>query len=210
MDGRLVFEHGDVMQLVQLMQANSPWDKGGDVGLPSLGRKLANSAAFAFEQVNNRISSKNNVGHHYDIGNALYELMLDPEYMQYSCGYWPEGVTTLSEAQQAKLAHIAAKLALEPGQRVLDIGCGWGGMAIYLAQNADVRVLGITLSEEQFALAEKRADQAGVADRVTLRAGRLPRPRREGRQVRPDRVGRHVRTCRPTRSSRPIFAAAPT
>ena len=166
MDGRLNFEHGDIMQLVELLQANSPWDKGGDVGLPSFGRKIANSAAFALEQVNNRISSKKNVGHHYDIGNALYELMLDPEYMQYSCGYWPEGVKTLSEAQQAKLAHIAAKLDLKPGQRVLDIGCGWGGMAIYLAQNADVTVLGITLSEEQFALAQKRAEQAGVADRV--------------------------------------------
>lgn len=168
MDGRLIIEKAGIMELVELIQANSPWDKGGDVGDPSLGRKLINSAAFAFEQVNNRVRSKKNVGHHYDIGNDLYRLMLDPEHMQYSCGYWPEGVTTLSQAQEAKLAHIAAKLALEPGQRVLDIGCGWGGMAIYLAKNADARVLGITLSEEQYSLARERAEQAGVASKVSF------------------------------------------
>src|SRR3546814_1908597 len=75
---------------------------------------------------------------------------------------------TLEEAQAAKKAHIAAKLALAPGQRVLDIGCGWGGMAITLAKLADVTVHGITLSEEQFALAQARAAQAGLADRVTF------------------------------------------
>ncbi len=75
---------------------------------------------------------------------------------------------TLGEAQEAKLAHIAAKLALQPGQRVLDIGCGWGGMAIFLAQRAGVDVHGITLSEEQLALARERAVEAGVADKVSF------------------------------------------
>jgi cyclopropane-fatty-acyl-phospholipid synthase len=86
--------------------------------------------------------------------------------MQYSCGYFPDADMSLDEAQRAKKAHIAAKLALEPGQRVLDIGCGWGGMALYLNRVADVDVVGITLSEEQLALARQRAASAGVADRV--------------------------------------------
>lgn len=168
MDGRLVLEQGGIMELVELLRSNAPWDRGGDIGRPSLMRRIANTASFAFERVNNRITSKRNVAHHYDIGNALYELMLDPEHMQYSCAYWGEGVATLGEAQEAKLAHIAAKLALRPGDKVLDIGCGWGGMAIYLARHYDVEVVGITLSEEQIALARQRVAEAGVANRVTI------------------------------------------
>ncbi|MEM6266110.1 MAG: cyclopropane-fatty-acyl-phospholipid synthase family protein, partial [Pseudomonadota bacterium] len=168
MDGRLVIEEGDVMGLVTLLRANSQWDKGGDIGPPSLLRRVVNSASFAAERVNNRISSKSNVAHHYDIGNDFYALMLDPEHWQYSCGYWPSDNMTLSQAQTAKLAHIAAKLALRPGDRVLDIGCGWGGMAIFLAKNYDVTVTGITLSEEQIDLARQRVREAGVADRVQI------------------------------------------
>ena len=166
MDGRLVIEEGDVMGLVTLLRANNRWDKGGEIGPPRWTRKLKNRATWAFEKINDQISAKSNVAHHYDIGNDLYALMLDSEHWQYSCGYWPEDDLTLGEAQRTKLAHIAAKLAIAPGNSVLDIGCGWGGMAIFLAQNYDVRVLGITLSEEQLALALKRADDAGVADRV--------------------------------------------
>jgi cyclopropane-fatty-acyl-phospholipid synthase len=120
------FEEGDVMGLVSLLRANNAWDKGGDLGRPSALKRLVNRAGFAAEQINNRVGSKNNVAHHYDIGNPLYALMLDTEHWQYSCAYWPEGVTTLAQAQGAKLAHIARKLALLPGQEVLDIGCGWG------------------------------------------------------------------------------------
>ncbi|MFO6447647.1 class I SAM-dependent methyltransferase [Erythrobacter sp. NE805] len=167
-EGRLVIEEGDVMGLVSLLRANNPWDKGGDIGPPSALKRLVNRASFAAEQINNRVGAKKNVAHHYDIGNDLYALMLDPEHWQYSCAYWPEGVTTLGEAQGAKLAHIAAKLALKPGNEVLDIGCGWGGMAIHLAKHHDVRVTGITLSEEQAALARQRVRDAGVADRVTI------------------------------------------
>jgi cyclopropane-fatty-acyl-phospholipid synthase len=94
--------------------------------------------------------------------------MLDAGHMQYSCAYWPHEDMTLEEAQTAKLAHIAAKLALAPGQRVLDIGCGWGGMALFLARHADVTVHGITLSSEQLALARQRAERACVSDRVTF------------------------------------------
>ena len=167
-EGRLLIEEGDVMGLVSLLRANAPWDKGGNIGRPSALKRLANRAGFAAEQINNRVGSKKNVAHHYDIGNDLYALMLDAEHWQYSCAYWSEGVTTLAEAQGAKLAHIARKLHLSPGQEVLDIGCGWGGMAIHLARAHGVRVTGITLSEEQAALARERVQAAGVADRVTI------------------------------------------
>ena len=94
--------------------------------------------------------------------------MLDQEHMQYSCAYWPNDGMTLGQAQEAKLAHIASKLAIEDGQAVLDIGCGWGGMAIFLASNFDVRVTAITLSEEQLALARERARNAGVDERISF------------------------------------------
>jgi cyclopropane-fatty-acyl-phospholipid synthase len=167
-DGRLLIEKGDVMGLVSLLRANAPWDKGGNLGRPGTLKRLVNRAGFAAEQINNRVGSKRNVAHHYDIGNDLYALMLDAEHWQYSCAYWADGVTTLAQAQGAKLAHIAKKLALSPGQEVLDIGCGWGGMAIHLAQHHGVRVTGITLSEEQAALARERVAAAGVADKVTI------------------------------------------
>jgi len=168
MDGRLIIEEGDVMGLVTLLRANNKWEKGGNISPPKLTRKLFNRATFAFEQVNNAIGSKDNVAHHYDIGNDLYALMLDEEHWQYSCAYWPRDDMTLGEAQTAKLAHIAAKLALKPGQKVLDIGCGWGGMSIFLAKHHDVHVTGITLSEEQAALARERVEKAGVSERVSI------------------------------------------
>jgi len=166
MDGRILIEQGNVMEFVQLVQSNSPWENGTELAEPSLFRRIRVNLGVIARSFNKPGSSKRNVAHHYDIGNDLYQLMLDEEHMQYSCAYWPREGMTLSEAQEAKLAHIAAKLVLEPGQRVLDIGCGWGGMAIYLARKAGVEVLGITLSEEQLKLARERAEAAGVADRV--------------------------------------------
>lgn len=163
MDGRLVIEQGDVMQLAQLLRANKPYERGGTLHRKGRARRLLDRATAAWDSINRPSSAKANVAHHYDIGNPLYELMLDPEHMQYSCAYWPQDDISLGEAQTAKLAHIAAKLALEPGHRVLDIGCGWGGMAIYLAKNFDVSVTGITLSEEQLQLARHRAEEAGVS-----------------------------------------------
>jgi cyclopropane-fatty-acyl-phospholipid synthase len=114
---------------------------------------------------NNPLRSRRNAAAHYDIGNDLYRLFLDAD-MQYSCAYFPKGDETLEQAQLAKKRHIAAKLLLKPGQRVLDIGCGWGGMALYLAQVADVEVLGVTLAEEQLGLARERAAGLGLSDRV--------------------------------------------
>lgn len=166
MEGRLRIEEGDVMQLVELIRANAPWEVGARLRPASPLRRVRNRIGFTVESINQARSSKRNVAHHYDIGNELYRMMLDAEHMQYSCAYWPREDMTLAEAQEAKLAHIAAKLLLEDGQSVLDIGCGWGGMAIYLARHFDLRVKGITLSEEQLALARQRAEEAGVADRV--------------------------------------------
>jgi cyclopropane-fatty-acyl-phospholipid synthase len=108
------------------------------------------------------------VRHHYDLSNDFFALFLD-ESMTYSCGLFSRGATTLEEAQQAKLALVCDKLALEPGQRVLDIGCGWGSFAIHAAVNRGVEVTGITLSEPQAELARRRAAEAGVADKVDIR-----------------------------------------
>ena len=108
------------------------------------------------------------VRHHYDLSNDYFALFLD-ESMTYSCGLFSRGATTLEEAQQAKLALVCDKLALERGQRVLDIGCGWGSFAIHAATERGVHVTGITLSEPQAELARRRAAEAGVADRVDIR-----------------------------------------
>ena len=166
MDGRLIVEDGGIMELLQLVQGNSPWEGQGGRMTANLPHRIAQSIAFLWGQFNRPASARRNVAHHYDIGNELYKLMLDPEHMQYSCAYWPREGMTLEQAQEAKLAHIAAKLGIEPGQSVLDIGCGWGGMALYLHQTYGVEVLGITLSDEQIATAKQRALDAGVADKV--------------------------------------------
>lgn len=165
MDGEMELVQGDIMDLIGLIRMNTPWDRGARLHDKTwLGRR-AEWVKTRIGSINRQRRSRANVKHHYDIGNDLYCLFLD-EDMQYSCAYWPRPDMTLEEAQVAKKAHIAAKLALAPGQRILDIGCGWGGMAITLAKLEAVEVLGITLSEEQLALARQRAEAAGVADRV--------------------------------------------
>lgn len=167
MDGEMELVEGDIMDLVGLIRMNTPWDRGAKLHDKTwLGRR-AEWLKTRFGSINRQRQSRANVKHHYDIGNDLYRLFLDAD-MQYSCAYWPRPDMTLEEAQDAKKAHIAAKLALAPGQRILDIGCGWGGMAITLAKLAKVDVLGITLSEEQLVLARQRAEAAGVAGRVTF------------------------------------------
>jgi cyclopropane-fatty-acyl-phospholipid synthase len=117
------------------------------------------------KQRNSAAASRANVRHHYDLSNEFYKLWLDID-MNYSCAYFAEESDTLEIAQQRKLRHIASKLGLKPGQRVLDIGCGWGGMALYLAAQMDVQVLGVTLSTEQLALARQRAEERGLSGRV--------------------------------------------
>lgn len=118
------------------------------------------------DQLNPAHRARRNVAHHYDLNGRLYSLFLDRD-RQYSCAYFATGGETLEEAQAAKKRHIAAKLRLDrPGLEVLDIGCGWGGMALTLARESGARVTGITLSQEQLAEARRRAEEAGLADRV--------------------------------------------
>jgi cyclopropane-fatty-acyl-phospholipid synthase len=108
------------------------------------------------------------VRYHYEVGNAFFALFLDRS-MTYSCAVFRDGARTLEQAQRAKLELVARKLALEPGMRVLDVGCGWGSFAIHAAREHGAEVLGITLSDSQAELARERAAQAGVADRVEIR-----------------------------------------
>jgi len=173
MDGRLIIEEGDIMQLVQLLRSNKPWERGGRIS-PQRGlKRLKNQLKFIATSFNRPDSAKRNIAAHYDIGNDLYALFLDEEYWQYSCAYWPQkpdgDEMTLDEAQIAKLAHIAAKLDLQPGHRVVEIGCGWGGLAMYLARHFDVHITGITLSEEQTKLARERIEAAGLSDRIEIK-----------------------------------------
>jgi cyclopropane-fatty-acyl-phospholipid synthase len=112
--------------------------------------------------------SLRNVAHHYDLDSRLYELFLDAD-LQYSCAYFEHKDDDLDQAQCAKKRHIAAKLLIEAGQRVLDIGCGWGGLGLYLARNSGAQVTGITLSKEQLAIAQTRAEEAGLAERIAFR-----------------------------------------
>src|SRR5208337_982004 len=118
-------------------------------------------------QANDPSKSKQNVSHHYDLPGSLYELFLDRD-RQYSCAYFEKGTETLDEAQLAKKRHIARKLCLKPGHRVLDIGCGWGGLSLHLAKENGAKVLGITLSDEQerYACARAAKTSADVSFRL--------------------------------------------
>jgi cyclopropane-fatty-acyl-phospholipid synthase len=162
MDGRLVVEDGTILDLLELIVGSNRWEEKGEGGAAlSRGKKRFQR----FFTRNNFRRARRNVAHHYDLKDELYELFLD-EDKQYSCAYFTDPQNSLEQAQADKKAHIAAKLALQPGQRVLDIGCGWGGMALYLHKVAGVDVLGITLSERQLAVARERAVAAGVSDHV--------------------------------------------
>ncbi len=165
MDGRLVLEDGtEIIDLLRIVTWNLRWARGNAL------HKVVQQPRWKswLDGRNYDRRAKRNVAHHYDLNDRLYDLFLDAD-RQYSCAYWrPDNTGGLAQAQQDKLAHIAAKLLLEPGQRVLDIGCGWGGMALYLHKVAGVDVVGVTLSEEQLAVARRRAEAAGVSDHVTF------------------------------------------
>jgi cyclopropane-fatty-acyl-phospholipid synthase len=162
MDGRLVIEEGTMLDLLDMITGSNRWEEGGKGKILPKG---ALAAAKAFFRRNDPRRARRNVAHHYDLSDELYDTFLDDD-RQYSCAYYTSPGNSLEAAQSDKKAHIAAKLGLKAGQRVLDIGCGWGGMALYLHQVAKVDVLGITLSEQQLKVARRRAKEAGVADRV--------------------------------------------
>jgi cyclopropane-fatty-acyl-phospholipid synthase len=162
MDDRLQLVDGEIIDLVRLIRRNLRWEERSG---PGRFTKKTGKLRHKLEMLNWKSRSRRNVAHHYDIGGDLYRLFLDPD-MQYSCAYFTDPSNSIEQAQLDKKAHLASKLLLEPGQRVLDIGCGWGGLALYLNRVADVDVLGVTLSTEQLAVARRRAEEAGVADRV--------------------------------------------
>lgn len=118
-------------------------------------------------QTHSKYRDRQAISHHYDVGNEFYEHVLGPS-MVYSCAYWSPG-STLEEAQRDKLDLVCRKLGLQPGERLLDVGCGWGSMALHAAREYGVRVTGVTLSREQAVYARKRAAEEGLADRVDIR-----------------------------------------
>jgi len=117
-------------------------------------------------RANTLSGSRANIHHHYDIGNPFYELWLDREYQQYTCAYFPDAPMTLEQAQIAKLEHVCRKLELKPGDTVAEAGCGWGGLARYMAKHHGVRVRAYNISHEQVAFARSRANEEGLAGQV--------------------------------------------
>ncbi len=160
MDGNILIESGDIYDLLALFAKNM-----GDKNLPGV-MNFADKFRFLtriYRQMNDIRQARRNVSYHYDLTGSLYDLFLDKD-KQYSCAYFKNGDESLDEAQLAKKRHIAAKLCLSPGQSVLDIGCGWGGLSLDLAREAGAKVLGITLSKEQAQYATARARSEDAKD----------------------------------------------
>jgi cyclopropane-fatty-acyl-phospholipid synthase len=161
-EGRIVIDEGNIFDLISMVKAN---------GLEKAAT-ISNTATallhVAEQQIKSRLPvnrNKHNVAHHYDLDGKLFDLFLDQDW-QYSCAYFDPPGISLDEAQAAKKRHIAAKLLLQPGQTVLEVGSGWGGMGMYLAESSSVNVTGITLSEEQLKVSRVRAQKRGLEDRV--------------------------------------------
>jgi cyclopropane-fatty-acyl-phospholipid synthase len=162
MDGALVLERGTLWDLLELLGRNQLEQE----------RVPSNSAIgplravlTRIQQSNSRRAARRHVARHYDLSHEHYRQFLDTD-LQYSCAYFADPSLSLEQAQEAKKRHIAAKLLLEPGLRVLDIGCGWGGLALSLAEMERVEVVGVTLSREQLTVARQRAKQAQLDERV--------------------------------------------
>jgi cyclopropane-fatty-acyl-phospholipid synthase len=162
MNGTLTVEDGTLYELLDLLALNVQ-----RAPLHPLRPFYAGFGNFlrGLQQYNPMPRARANVAHHYDLSDRLYELFLD-EDRQYSCAYFADPSDDLETAQRNKKRHLASKLLLAPGQRVLDIGSGWGGLALYLARECDVEVTGLTLSQEQLKVANQRAAAVGLADRV--------------------------------------------
>jgi cyclopropane-fatty-acyl-phospholipid synthase len=155
MDGTLVMLQGGIYEFLELMMKNIGTNQSHPL------HKLVNKSRMAFRRLHQHNpvgKAKENVARHYDLSGSIYDLFLDRD-RQYSCAYFEDEKSTLEEAQLAKKRHIAAKLGIKPGMKVLDIGSGWGGMGLYLAEVCGADVTGVTLSEEQHKLSNERASQ---------------------------------------------------
>ena len=165
MNGTFVVEEGSIADVLAIML-------GQNTDVPHWARPqyLIRYLARRIAQFNPRKRARRNVAHHYDLDGRLYSLFLDAD-RQYSCGYFESPGQALDDAQLAKKRHLAAKLVLDRGRpgkalRVLDIGCGWGGLGLYLAETAGADVTGVTLSQEQHAIANERAAEKGLSERA--------------------------------------------
>jgi cyclopropane-fatty-acyl-phospholipid synthase len=163
MDGTFVVERGSIAEFVDLVAKKSAWPRWSApiTALRFVWRRI--------RQLNLRGRSRRNVAHHYDLDGRLYSLFLDSD-RQYSCAYFETTQDSLDDAQLAKKRHLAAKLLLDDGHRLLDIGCGWGGLALYAAEICGARVTGITLSQEQLAIASQRAKERKLTGHVSFHA----------------------------------------
>ena len=162
MDGTLTVEEGSLYDFIDVLVSNDAAQPVAPI------MRLSNAAGRLvrrIHQYNPVPRARRNVAHHYDLSDQLYDLFLDRD-RQYSCAYFGTPQDDLDTAQENKKRHIAAKLLLCPGQKVLDIGSGWGGLALYLAAECGADVTGLTLSEEQHKVATRRAAAAGLGDRV--------------------------------------------
>ena len=162
MDGTLTIEQGSIYELLHICTINH--DALRHHPLQRLRQRL-DRIWKSVQQHNPHYRARANVAHHYDLSDSLYDLFLSAD-RQYSCAYFPTGTETLEEAQHRKQIHLGAKLLLRPGLKVLDIGSGWGGLGLFLAQAENVDVTGVTLSKEQLKYARERTAAAGLASRV--------------------------------------------
>lgn len=161
MDGRLTCEEGDIYDFITVTKRNgtrraiTPW---------AVMHHLRRAAIAGARRRTGVAQARRNISHHYDIDEQLYRLFLDSD-MNYTCAYFEHDDQSLDDAQLAKQRHIAAKLLSRPGAKAIDVGCGWGGMGLYLSEVAGLDTTGVTLSAEQTRVATSRAEARGVADR---------------------------------------------
>ena len=165
MNGALSIDGDDVQGLLAIVVRNRARTKA--LTIPASALAALRHIRRRLDQSNPEAGARRNVAHHYDLTPPIYDLFLDID-RQYSCGYFAEEGVSLDVAQAAKKAHIARKLLISLGMRVLDIGCGWGGLALTLAREHGAQVTGITLSQEQLAIARDRVKAAGLEDRVSF------------------------------------------
>ncbi len=165
MDGRMDMVEGDIRDLVFLIHSNVPVERHAELQPKNPLRRLIEAGSAKLDGINWKSKSRRNAEHTYNLTRRLYELFLD-EDRQYTCAYFLKPDDSLEQAQLDKKAHLAAKLHLKPGMRVLDIGCGWGGLALYLHRHYGVDVLGVALAPDQIAFCKERAEAAGVAAHV--------------------------------------------